>query len=130
MSRQISAIAVFLGSNFGGHEAYRHGAMALGAALAQRGITLVYGGTNKGLMGVLADAVLAGGGKGFHNYEPGTYTKEDDGGYYVTVIQEKNVKQQTDQEAHSSNFRYHGKKRRHACRRALVDIGRPHMKGR
>lgn len=32
-------------------------------------------------------------GAGFHNYEPGTYTKEDDGGYYVTVIQEKNVKQ-------------------------------------
>lgn len=32
-------------------------------------------------------------GKGFHNYEPGRYTKEDDGGYYVTVIQEKNVAQ-------------------------------------
>lgn len=32
-------------------------------------------------------------GTGFHNYEPGNYTKEDDGGYYVTVIQEKNVKQ-------------------------------------
>ena len=63
MPRQISAIAVFSGSNFGGHEAYREGAAALGTALAQRGITLVYGGTNKGLMGVLADAVLAGGGK-------------------------------------------------------------------
>lgn len=32
-------------------------------------------------------------GAGFHNYEAGAYTKEDDGGYYVTVIQEKNVKQ-------------------------------------
>lgn len=32
-------------------------------------------------------------GSGFHNYEAGAYTKEDDGGYYVTVIQEKNVKQ-------------------------------------
>ncbi len=32
-------------------------------------------------------------GQAFHNYEPGKYTKEDDGGYYVTVIQEKNVKQ-------------------------------------
>ncbi|MGD9589825.1 MAG: energy transducer TonB [Pyrinomonadaceae bacterium] len=32
-------------------------------------------------------------GTGLHNYEPGAYTKEDDGGYYVTVIQEKNVRQ-------------------------------------
>lgn len=32
-------------------------------------------------------------GTGFHNYEPGSYTKEDDGGFYVTVIQEKNGKQ-------------------------------------
>lgn len=39
------------------------------------------------------ESYSAGGGKGFHNYDPGTYTKEDDGGYYVTVIQEKNVKQ-------------------------------------
>lgn len=31
-------------------------------------------------------------GTGFHNYEP-TYTKEDDGAFYVTVIQEKNVSQ-------------------------------------
>lgn len=62
MTRRISAIAVFSGSNFGGHEAYASGAKALGTALARRGITLVYGGTNKGLMGVLADAVIAGGG--------------------------------------------------------------------
>lgn len=39
-----------------------------------------------------APATQAYAGTGFHNYEP-TYTKEDDGGYYVTVIQEKNVKQ-------------------------------------
>ncbi len=32
-------------------------------------------------------------GQGFHNYEAGKYTKEDDGGFYVTVIQEKNAKQ-------------------------------------
>ncbi|MGD9564287.1 MAG: energy transducer TonB [Pyrinomonadaceae bacterium] len=35
-------------------------------------------------------ATEAYSGTGFHNYEPSTYTKEDDGGYYVTVIQEKN----------------------------------------
>lgn len=62
MTRKISAIAVFSGSNFGGHEAYAAGAKALGSALARRGIRLVYGGTNKGLMGVIADAVIAGGG--------------------------------------------------------------------
>jgi TonB family protein len=32
-------------------------------------------------------------GTGFHNYEAGAYTREDDGGFYVTVIQEKNSKQ-------------------------------------
>lgn len=62
MHRPVSAIAVFCGSNFGGHEAYAEGARALGQELARRQIRLVYGGTHKGLMGVLADAVLAGGG--------------------------------------------------------------------
>ncbi|NOT48092.1 MAG: energy transducer TonB [Acidobacteria bacterium] len=38
-------------------------------------------------------ATEAYSGTAFHNYEPGKYTKEDDGGYYVTVIQEKNVGQ-------------------------------------
>ncbi len=38
-------------------------------------------------------AVDAYAGTGFHNYEAGAYTKEDDGGFYVTVIQEKNVQQ-------------------------------------
>ncbi len=35
----------------------------MGELLAQRGITLVYGGGNVGLMGELADASLAGGGR-------------------------------------------------------------------
>jgi predicted Rossmann-fold nucleotide-binding protein len=35
----------------------------LGSALARRGIAVVYGGTHKGLMGILADAALAGGGR-------------------------------------------------------------------
>lgn len=39
-----------------------------------------------------APAETAYAGSGFHNYEP-TYTKEDDGGFYVTVIQEKNAGQ-------------------------------------
>lgn len=61
--RQISAIAVFCGSNFGGSPEFADAAAALGTAMARRGIGLVYGGTHKGLMGVLADAVIAAGGE-------------------------------------------------------------------
>ena len=56
------AIAVFCGSNFGVSEAYADAARALGREMAARGISLVYGGTQKGLMGVIADAALAAGG--------------------------------------------------------------------
>ncbi len=35
----------------------------MGAALAQRGIGLVYGGASVGLMGVVADAAIAAGGR-------------------------------------------------------------------
>ena len=55
-------VAVFCGSNFGKGPAYSAAAANLGTELAGRGIELVYGGTHKGLMGVLADAVLAEGG--------------------------------------------------------------------
>ena len=61
--RHLKAIAVFCGSNFGGSEAYAEGARQLGGALARAGIALIYGGTTKGLMGVVADAVLAAGGE-------------------------------------------------------------------
>jgi len=62
MPRTISSIAVFCGSNFGNSDAYADGARRLGRALAGAGITLVYGGTTKGLMGVVADALIAAGG--------------------------------------------------------------------
>lgn len=62
-AQSIEKVAVFCGSNFGTHPDYAAAASALGCALARRGITLVYGGTNKGLMGVVADAVLAAGGQ-------------------------------------------------------------------
>ncbi|GAA0754863.1 TIGR00730 family Rossman fold protein [Ideonella azotifigens] len=58
----LRSVAVFCGSNFGSSPAYADAATALGQALARRGIRLIYGGTNKGLMGVLADATLAAGG--------------------------------------------------------------------
>jgi len=62
---QLSAIAVYCGSNNGADPAYAQAAAALGRLLAERGIRLVYGGGHVGLMGVLADAALAGGGEVF-----------------------------------------------------------------
>jgi hypothetical protein len=63
MTRSISSIALFCGSNAGLGDTYTQAARALGREIGQRGITLVYGGTHKGLMGVVADAVLAAGGR-------------------------------------------------------------------
>jgi hypothetical protein len=61
-TRSIRTIAVFCGSNYGALAEFADGARALGQALAKKGITVVYGGTSKGLMGVVADAALASGG--------------------------------------------------------------------
>jgi uncharacterized protein (TIGR00730 family) len=58
----MNRLCVFCGSNAGHDPRYRTEAEALGALLARRGIELVYGGGNVGLMGVLADACLAAGG--------------------------------------------------------------------
>ena len=60
--RQIKAVAVFCGSNVGQGDAYVGAAAALGRELAARRIGLVFGGTMKGLMGVLADSTLDAGG--------------------------------------------------------------------
>ena len=59
----LESLCVFCGSSPGRHPAYRESARAVGTPLAQRGLTLVYGGGNVGLMGVLADACLAAGGR-------------------------------------------------------------------
>jgi len=63
MPTPLRSLAVFCGTNFGFKPEYTEGAQALGRELARRGIRLVYGGTNKGLMGVIADSVLAEGGE-------------------------------------------------------------------
>lgn len=60
--RDIYSIAVFCGSRAGADPAFAAAARALGLGLARAGIRLVYGGGRNGLMGVLADAVLEGGG--------------------------------------------------------------------
>jgi uncharacterized protein (TIGR00730 family) len=59
----INSIAVFCGSSMGIKPAYAEKAASIGKLFAQKKITMVYGAGNIGLMGVLADSVLAHGGK-------------------------------------------------------------------
>ncbi len=59
----LKSVCVFCGSRRVTRPEYLEGARALGAELARRGLTLVYGGSKIGLMGAVADAVLAGGGR-------------------------------------------------------------------
>jgi uncharacterized protein (TIGR00730 family) len=54
---------VFCGSNLGADPAFEAAAVALGEAIARRGLRLVYGGGRVGLMGVVADAALGAGGE-------------------------------------------------------------------
>ncbi|WP_080838893.1 TIGR00730 family Rossman fold protein [Cohnella massiliensis] len=59
----MKKIAVFCGSSMGASEAYASGARELGKELARRGLSLVYGGANVGLMGAVANSVLSEGGE-------------------------------------------------------------------
>src|SRR2546421_6222268 len=56
-------ICVFSGSSTGKRQEYQQAARDLGQELIARGLGLVYGGASVGLMGVIADTVLAGGGE-------------------------------------------------------------------
>jgi uncharacterized protein (TIGR00730 family) len=56
-------LCVFCGSSLGNQVAYSDAAEAMGALIAKRGLGLVYGGGNVGLMGVIADAVIDNGGE-------------------------------------------------------------------
>jgi len=58
----MKGICVFAGSSIGARPEYRAAAEELGRALAGRHVKVVFGGGQVGLMGVLADAVLAGDG--------------------------------------------------------------------
>jgi hypothetical protein len=59
----LRSVCVFCGSLPGALPDYLQAARDLGAALAQRGITVVYGGGHIGMMGALADSALAAGGR-------------------------------------------------------------------
>jgi|TARA_B100001939_G_scaffold105492_1_gene91186 uncharacterized protein (TIGR00730 family) len=61
MANKIRTVAIYCGSNNGRVESYKQNATKLGKVLAKRKINLVYGGTNKGLMGVLANSAIEKG---------------------------------------------------------------------
>jgi uncharacterized protein (TIGR00730 family) len=58
----IQKLAIFCGSKMGGKPLYEQQAKALAEILAERKIELIYGGGKSGLMGVVANSVLAKGG--------------------------------------------------------------------
>jgi uncharacterized protein (TIGR00730 family) len=56
-------LCVYCGSAVGIEADYAEAADGVGRALARAGVGLIYGGGRVGLMGIVADAVLAGGGR-------------------------------------------------------------------
>ncbi len=62
-SSTIRRLCVYCGSSSGALSLYTDGAAELGRLLASSGIELVYGGGHVGLMGAVADATLAAGGR-------------------------------------------------------------------
>ena len=60
---ELRSVCVYCGSNAGSRPVYAERAAQLGARLAGERLTLVYGGGNVGLMGIVADAALDAGGE-------------------------------------------------------------------
>ena len=59
----LKRVCVFCGSSVGAKPAYAEAAREMGRLIVKKGIGLVYGGGNVGLMGVIADAALEAGGE-------------------------------------------------------------------
>lgn len=72
----MKTICVFAGSNPGVNEEYKRKAAELGEYMAKQGIGLVYGGSRVGLMGTVADALMAGGGKAVGVMPSGLFSGE------------------------------------------------------
>lgn len=72
----LRSVCVFCGSSSGVDPVHERVAEALGTALGERGIDLVYGGASVGLMGVVADAALAAGGRVVGVIPEGLFTRE------------------------------------------------------
>ena len=72
----VRAVGVFCGSSNAADPRCRDAARALGTLLARRNVTLVYGGGSVGLMGNLADAALAHGGRVIGVIPAGLFARE------------------------------------------------------
>lgn len=72
----MKKICVFCGSSVGANPIYAESARELGRVLIQQKLGLVYGGGRVGLMGILADTVLAEGGEVIGILPQGLFTKE------------------------------------------------------
>jgi uncharacterized protein (TIGR00730 family) len=72
----VRAVCVFCGSSVPADARFRDAARALGALVASRDIALVYGGGRVGLMGELADAALARGGRVVGVIPAGLFARE------------------------------------------------------
>ena len=62
MPEKIRSLCIYCGSSTGQDPAFAQAAKTLGELMADQGLALVYGGGHVGLMGIVADAVLAAGG--------------------------------------------------------------------
>ncbi|HAU1320660.1 TPA: TIGR00730 family Rossman fold protein, partial [Legionella pneumophila] len=62
-NNKINKLAVFCGSRTGYSEVYKQSAENLADVLSNSGITLVYGGSKSGLMGIIANRMLKNGSK-------------------------------------------------------------------
>lgn len=76
MSRQLGRICVFTGSSMGAHPSYAEAAEALGKVFVREKIELIYGGASVGLMGVMANTILAHGGQAHGIIPHGLASKE------------------------------------------------------
>jgi hypothetical protein len=61
--KHLQTLAIFCGSSTGVNPRFAEGARELGAAMAERNLSLVYGGGNRGLMGIVAQSLYDRGGK-------------------------------------------------------------------
>lgn len=72
----MRSLCVYCGSKPGNDPRHEATAAELGRLMAQAGVRLVYGGGSVGLMGVIADSVLAHGGEAFGVIPKGLFTTE------------------------------------------------------
>ncbi len=75
-SSLVTSVAVFCASSLGEAEEFSNLARALGEHLAKQRVAVVFGGSDSGLMGVLADAAISKGGKVIGVYPEDTFSRD------------------------------------------------------